>query len=250
MKILNRIFPVLILLVIVFCLLEFVVKFNFISSYILPATSDIFMVYFEFKPDILRASYETIQNSLVGFLFAFFVAQVLVLIVSFSELLKKALLPIAVFFQTVPVIAVAPLLVIWFGFGSPTVRASAGLVCFFPLLSSGLTALESVNPDLLELYKSFKAKKWQILFYLKYPAGFKLIINGIQIALGLSVVGAIVGEFIAGTGLGGLIDSARTQQRVDLVFACILLSSVIAYIYLFFLQLIESLLLKWRPFTR
>jgi NitT/TauT family transport system permease protein len=142
-------------------------------------------------------------------------------------LLRRAVLPFCIFFQTVPVVALAPLMVIWFGFGEPTVIASAAIVSFFPVLANTLLGFESASPEHRELFRSFRATRLQTLRRLEFPAAIPSILSGLRIASGLAVIGAIVGEFVGGGGLGALIDSARTQQKIEMVFAAVLLSSLL-----------------------
>jgi NitT/TauT family transport system permease protein len=150
----------------------------------------------------------------------------------------------------VPIIAIAPLLVIWFGFGDPTVRASAFIVSLFPILANTLTGLQETDPHLKELFRLYKPSPWQLVLKLQIPSAVPYILTGIRISAGLAVIGAIVGEFIAGGGLGALIDAARTQQRVDLVFSGVLMSSVLALSLVFAIEALSRLLLRGRPYLK
>jgi len=163
---------------------------------------------------------------------------------------RRAILPFCIFFQTVPIISIAPLLVIWFGFGQPTVRASAFIVSLFPILANTLTGLQETDPQLKELFKLYKPSVWQLIFKLQIPSAIPYILTGIKISAGLAVIGAIVGEFIAGGGLGSLIDAARTQQRVDLVFSGVIMSSGLALVLVFFIEACSRILLRGRPYLR
>ena len=149
---------------------------------------------------------------------------------SSSDLARRAFYPYAVFFQTVPIISIAPLLVIWFGFGQPTVIASAAIVSVFPIIASTLLGLKSTEPSLLDLFKLYTASNRQTLWMLKIPFALPQIFSGLRIASGLAVVGAIVGEFIGGGGLGSVVDAARTQQKIDRVFAAVLISSLLGVV--------------------
>jgi NitT/TauT family transport system permease protein len=153
-------------------------------------------------------------------------------------------LPYATFFQTVPVIALAPVLVIWFGFGRPTVVASAFIVSLFPIIANSLLGLQSTDPLLLDLFKLYRASRFQTLWKLQWPASLPAIFGGLRIASGLAVIGAVVGEFIAGGGLGEVVDSARTQQRLDKVFAAVLLSSILGLLLVVLIDFISRLTLR------
>jgi len=140
--------------------------------------------------------------------------------------------------------------VIWFGFGQPTVRASAFIVSLFPILANTLAGLQQTDPQLRELFTLYKPSAFTTICKLQIPSALPVILAGLRIAVGLSVSGAIVGEFIAGGGLGSLIDSARTQQRVDLVFSGVLMSSLLALALIFGIDLATKLLLGNRPYLR
>jgi NitT/TauT family transport system permease protein len=155
--------------------------------------------------------------------------------------------PYAIFFQTVPIIAIAPLLVIWLGYGIPTVVASSFIVSVFPVIANSVMGLLGTEPLWLDLFKLMDASRIQTLFRLRVPAALPQIFAGFRIAAGLAVIGAIVGEFIAGTGLGGLVDSARNQQRVDRVFAAVILAAVLGIVYF---SLVSLLTRMWIPYRR
>lgn len=228
--------------------LEFVVRAGGVAPYILPAPSQVAHAFSEFYPELQTAFGATFTATLIGLGISILLGQGLALGLSVSPFLRRALFPIAVFFQTVPIIAIAPLLVIWFGFGQPTVRASAAIVAFFPILSNALVGLQSTSRESLELFQILGATKFQTLLRLRIPSGLRATLAGLRVAAGLAVVGALVGEFVGGGGLGSLIDSARTQQRVDLVFACVVSSALLGLIFVAAVALLERLILSWRPF--
>ena len=152
---------------------------------------------------------------------------VIAIALSSSGWIQKAFYPYAVFFQTVPIIAIAPLLVIWIGFGTPTVVTSAFIVSVFPVIANTLSGLLSTDPALRDLFRLYGASPASALFKLRLPYALPSILTGLRVAAGLAVIGAIVGEFITGGGIGGVIDISRTQQRVDKIFAGLLLASLL-----------------------
>lgn len=226
----------------------FAVKLAWVPNYLLPSPMEVALAIIENWSDFQLALLSTFKSTAIGFLLSALLGFLTALAFVFFPVIKRALLPFAVFFQTVPVIAIAPLLVIWFGFGEPTVRASAFIVSFFPILASTMTGLGNVEPAHIELFKAFGAKRWQTLFLLQIPSSLASVFSGLQISAGLAVIGAIVGEFVAGGGLGGMIDSARTQQRVDLVFAAILLASLLGVVFVSAIRKTAKKLVCWRPF--
>lgn len=211
------------------------------APYLVPGPIQVLETFWEERGSLLRASWQTSAQALLGLGMAFMVSLALAFFLILFQTLQRIVLPLASFFQTVPVVAIAPLLVIWFGFGAPTVRASSALVSFFPLLANILSGLNSASPNQLDLFRVYGARPWQIFWKLRLPSSMRQVFVGLRIGSGLAVVGAIVGEFIAGGGLGSLIDSARTQQRVDLVFASVLLSSIVGWIFILLIERISAI---------
>lgn len=226
----------------------FVGAAGWIPEYLLPGPQQVLAALVDRREEFQSALFTTAQSTLWGFLASAVSGYLLALAFVLFPLLKRAFLPFAVFFQTVPVITLAPLLVIWFGFGEPTVRASAFIVSFFPVLANSLIGLGNVSQADLELFEAYKASRLQVLRCLLIPSSLLSLLSGLQISAGLAVIGSLVGEFVAGGGIGGLIDSARTQQRVDVVFAAILLVSLLGAVFVSAVRFLGRSLLKWKPF--
>jgi len=145
-----------------------------------------------------------------------------------SATLRRVLMPYVVTSQVVPKLALVPLFIVWFGFGTtPTVVITA-LICFFPLLENTLTGIAQVDAARLELFRMLGATRWKTLWRLKVPAGLPAILAGLRVAVVLALVGAVVGEFIgASKGLGALIIAAQGSMDTPLMFAVLLLITVI-----------------------
>lgn len=229
---------------------QLVVESHWVPSYLLPSPTAIFHVTVRLWPDIWTATLSTGQSILWGLGLSAVIGISVAISFFLVPFLRRAILPFCVFFQTVPIISVAPLLVIWFGFGQPTVKASAFIVSLFPILASTLTGLQETDPLLTELMRLYKPSPLTMITKLQLPSALPYILTGLRISAGLAVIGAIVGEFIAGGGLGSLIDSARTQQRVDLVFSGVLMSSVLALLLVFSIDIVSRLALRGRPYLR
>ena len=145
-----------------------------------------------------------------------------------SARLRDVLMPYVVLSQVVPKLALAPLFIVWFGFGTlPTVVMTA-LICFFPLLENTATCMQQVDAQRLELFRMLRATPWQTLWRLKIPAGLPHIMAGLRVAVVLAWVGAVVGEFIGGSkGLGALIMAAQGSMDTPLMFAVLVLITVL-----------------------
>ena len=240
--------PAWIFLAILLGVWQAIVALQWVPSYLLPSPQAILQTIWESRAEIVDALMSTF-SCVVWALLSSVVSGVTIAVLFFSNsLLRRAILPFCVFFQTVPIIAIAPLLVIWFGFGPPTVKASAFIVSVFPMLANTLTGLQQTDPKLRELFSLYRPGPLATIRKLLLPSALPYILTGLRIAVGLAVIGAIVGEFIAGGGIGGMIDSARTQQRVDLVFAGVLLSSLLALALIFAIDGIAKLTLGGRPY--
>ena len=229
---------------------QWIVTQQWVASYLLPSPLQIFHTTVELWPEIFAATLSTAQSISWGLGLSILIGVTLALLFFAIPIARRAILPFCIFFQTVPIISIAPLLVIWFGFGQPTVRASAFIVSLFPILANTLTGLQETDPQLKELFKLYKPSVWQLIFKLQIPSAIPYMLTGIKISAGLAVIGAIVGEFIAGGGLGSLIDAARTQQRVDLVFSGVIMSSGLALLLVFIIEVSGRVLLRGRPYLR
>jgi len=241
------ILPLLALLGIVL-LWEAVIQLRWISSFILPEPSQILRSLFEDREELLGALYTTAFSVSVSFMLSLTVGIVSAVVLFTSETVLLAFYPYTIFFQTVPIIAIAPLLVIWFGYGVPAVVASGFIVSVFPVIASTLTGLLSSDPALKDLFQLYQASRLQALVKLYLPGSLPFILNGLRISGGLAVIGSIVGEFLGGVGIGSIIDVARAQQRIDKVFAAVLLASLLGLTLIKMIDLASYWLLRnWHP---
>ncbi len=173
-----------------------------------------------------------VQALLTGFVAAAVTGICSAVVLSMSRWIQRALYPYTVFFQTVPIIAVAPLLVIWFGAGTQAVAVSAFVVAVFPVIANTLAGLLATDPALRDLFRLYGAGRLAALFKLSLPSALPNIVTGLRIAAGLAVIGTIVGEFVAGVlsgpvGLGILVLEAKRAGRTDLLFAAVLMASLL-----------------------
>ncbi|MCM2281948.1 MAG: ABC transporter permease subunit [Bdellovibrionaceae bacterium] len=227
----KRFLPPLLPLLVVVVSLEFLVRWQILPSFLVPAPSEVARSLVVDRAEYWTAVTLTGGAAALGLLLSFVIGTSLAIVLSTSVFLRRAFFPYAVFFQTVPIIAIAPVLVVWFGYGLPTVIASAFIVSLFPVVASTLLGLQSTDPALLDLFRLYRASRLHSLLRLRLPFALPQIYSGLRVASGLAVIGAIVGEFIAGGGLGGVVDSARTLQRIDKVFAAVLISSILGLLF-------------------
>jgi NitT/TauT family transport system permease protein len=240
----KRFLPPLIPFLAVTLATEFAVRQGMLKSYLVPAPSAVFQALAGSRAELAAALLETSAAALAGFALSTLAGVAIAVALSSSRAIQRAFYPYAVFFQTVPIIAIAPLLVIWFGYGMKTVVASAFVVSIFPVIANTLTGILSTDPALRDLFRLYGASPAVTLFKLRFPAALPQILTGLRVASGLAVIGAIVGEFIGGEGLGSVVDVARTQQRVDKVFAAVLLASVLGLALFGAINLVSALTLR------
>lgn len=225
---------------------EVLVRYEFVAPYILPAPSAVVRSFATDFWEYFSAIQVTLGAAFLGLLLAAFAGVAFALLLSTSSWTERAFYPYATFFQTVPIIAIAPLLVIWFGFGLKTVIISAFIVSVFPVIANTLAGLNRVDPALVDLFRLYGGSKKDLLLKLRLPNSVPYIMTGLRISSGLAMIGAVIGEFIAGGGLGGIIDASRTQQRLDKVFAAVMLASFSGVVLIFLLNQVSKYFLhKW-----
>jgi NitT/TauT family transport system permease protein len=236
--------PALIPFAVVTLSTELLVRLGLVKAYLIPAPSSICLAILDNWSELAAALGKTSAAALIGFALSTSAGIAIAVFLSSSRAIQRAFYPYAVFFQTVPIIAIAPLLVIWFGYGMRTVVASAFIVSIFPVIANTLTGLLSTDPALRDLFRLYGASTPVTLFKLRFPAALPQILTGLRVASGLAVIGAIVGEFIGGQGLGSVVDVARTQQRTDKVFAAVLLASLLGLALFGLINLISAITLR------
>lgn len=241
---LRRMVPPLIPFLLVTAVVEAAVRSGSIPAFLVPAPSSVFATVWADRRELFGALLTTAAGALAGFALSTAAGVAIAVILSSSRAVQRAFYPYAVFFQTVPIIAIAPLLVIWFGYGMKTVIASAFVVSIFPVIANTLTGILSTDPALRDLFRLYGASPRVTLLKLRFPAALPQILTGLRVASGLAVIGAIVGEFIGGSGLGSVVDVARTQQRVDKVFAAVLLASLLGLALFAVLNLVSAVTLR------
>ncbi len=168
-----------------------------------------------------------------------------------SPLLESLLSPLIVAFQSTPVVAYAPLLVIWFGSGPTSKIVTSALIVFFPMLMNTVVGLRGAPADLRDVMRSMQATRWQMFIKLEVPAALPVLLGGLKVSATLAVIGAVVGEFVsANAGLGFLINLARSQYDTPLVIVAVLTLAFLARLLYGMVSLLERQLLRWQRRVR
>ena len=160
--------------------------------------------------------------------------------------IKKGLYPYAIALNTIPLIAIAPLLIVWFGTGILSKIIASVIICFFPILVNTVRGLNNFDKETIDLFRSYSATKSQIFTKLRLPASLPYLFTGLKIATGLSVVGSLVGEFIGGNkGLGYIILVSSYRLETINMFGAIMLSTLMGIIFFLIISFIEKRVIFW-----
>jgi NitT/TauT family transport system permease protein len=182
-----------------------------------------------------------------GLMIGIFSASLLGYLLSKSKLLERVLSPFLVASQAIPIAAIAPLLIIWFGSGVFSKVLICSLTVFFPVLVNTLVGLHAVPDTMRDLMRTLHATRWQTLYYLELPAALPVLLGGMRVGATLSVIGAVVGELAgADKGLGFLINVGRGQYDTALVFVAVLTLVLLAVTLYGSVLLLEKRLLRWQ----
>ncbi len=253
MRALRNLLPPLVALIILLALWESLTRALHIKAFELPPPSAIFLAAVKKPGPFLQAMGNTAKGALMGFGASAIFGVLAAVILASSRTLERALSPYTVFLQTVPIVAIAPLLVLWFGPGLRAITVSAFIVSVFPVIANTLAGLRSVEPALRDLFRLYGAGRAATLLQLSLPSALPSIVTGLRVASGLSVIGTIVGEFVAGfsedgAGLGILILSDYRQLNTDRLFVSVLLAAALGLILFAAVNLLGVLLLRrWHP---
>lgn len=239
--------PLSLLLAILAC--ELLVTIGNWPAFILPAPSLVWVKFIQSVQDgsLARHTAYTLLEVISGLSLGVSAATLLGYLLAKSPAAERLLSPYIVASQSVPVVAIAPLLVIWFGPGLFSKILICALIVFFPVLVNTVVGLRSVPDDLRDLMRSLKATRWQTFWMLEAAAALPVFLGGLRIGATLAVIGAVVGEFVgADRGLGFLINRARGQYDTALVFVAVLTLVLLATTLYSSVALLEAVTLKWQ----
>lgn len=225
---------------------EVIVRLLDIAPYLLPKPSDIVQAAQQNYTNLTHSVWTTIVEAFIGFVVSAILGIGFAIVLALSKLVEKSVYPYAIILQTIPIVAIAPIIVIWFGAGMNAIVIIAFLISFFPILSNTLIGLNSTDQNMKNLFYLYNATKLQTILRLRIPAALPYIVAGLKISCSMAVIGAIVGEYVAGIGggdggLGYAITIASTRLQTAYLFACGLSASVLGIVFF----LLVNLLSKW-----
>lgn len=251
MKIKNnfkKIFLVILTVLLFILLWEGTIRLFNISDFLLPNPLKVFSTYISmaFSGRLFFHTWVTMIEALIGFIMGAFIGVLLGYLVSKSKTIDYVLSPFIIAAQTTPKLALAPLFLIWFGFGLLSKIFITALVVFFPIFVNTVVAIKSINPGLKALMKLVHASKWQTFKNLELPSSLPMLFAGFKSGITLAIVGAVVGEFVgANAGLGYLIIFGTGQLNTEMVFTAITQLVLIGIISYEIVAIIGSKLMKW-----
>ncbi len=217
-----------------------------LPAFVLPSPARVAQAAWETRDLLTAAALTTLLETGLGLAAALVLGLALAALMDYSALARRALYPLLVASQTVPVLAVAPLLIIWFGFGLLPKVLIVVLVCFFPLAINTADGLASADPDQIALLRAMGARRSQIWRLVRLPAALPAFFSGLRVAVTYSVVGATLGEWVGGSaGLGLYLLRSKNALATDQVFVAILVSALLSIGLFVLVTLIERALLPW-----
>ncbi|MEP6967421.1 MAG: ABC transporter permease [Pseudomonadota bacterium] len=228
-------------------------RLSHVPQYLLPAPSAVAVALARNAPILAVSAWRTLVMALEALAAAFVLGGGLALAVSLSRAAEQAVRPLAVALQVTPIVAIAPLIVIWTGVDHPgrAIVALAAIVAFFPIFSGTVRGLTSADPDLERLFDLYGAKPLQRLFRLRLPSALPFIVEGCKVASGLAIIGAVVAEFVAGSGgaqglAWRILEAGNRLQTAKMFAAIVALSLMAAGVHLVFQGLERRVLAWWR----
>jgi len=245
-KLVRRALPWVVIMTI-FLLWEIVVRVFDIEQFVLPAPSAVFASGWEWRWPILDNSWQTLMTTVVGFMFAVGFGLFAGVALGSSTLVYDGFYPALVGFNSIPKVAVIPILVIWFGIGTVPAIITAFLISFFPIMVNVAAGIATVEPELKDVLRALGAKPWQIILKVGLPRSMPYFFASLKVAITFAFVGSIVAETVAGNkGIGNLMLVASSRFEVPLAFAGLLATSIMGIgMYLLVAEFIERRTTGW-----
>lgn len=212
----------------------------------LPAPSEIGRELASSRGLLLDHTLITLEEIVLGFLAALAAGLMLAASIAYSRILERSVYPIVIASQTIPVIAIAPLLLIWVGYGITPKVIVVALICFYPIAVNTVDGLKAVDPDMVNMIKTLGASRWQVFSKLQMPMAMPYMFSGIKIGISVSVIAAVIGEWVgASAGLGYLITYSQPLFLTSRVFAAIVVLSVMGISLFLLASIVERMMLPW-----
>ncbi|MCY4653091.1 MAG: ABC transporter permease [Dehalococcoidia bacterium] len=243
----RRWLPALLIVLGILIVWEAYVRIFDVQTWLLPAPSAIGVALVEDAGLLRRHTGVTLSEILVGFALALVSGALLAAAIGISRTLERALYPFIIASQTIPIIVIAPMLLIWVGYGLAPKVIVVALISFFPIVVNMVDGLKSVDRDMVNLMRTLGANRWQIFFKVQVPTSLPYLFSGMRVAIAVSVIGAVIGEWVGSSeGLGYLMLRSKPQFLTERVFASIVILSVMGIALFGSVGILERIAIPWR----
>jgi putative hydroxymethylpyrimidine transport system permease protein len=218
-----------------------------LEPFLVPSPAEIATALWEERSVLADNAWVTLQEIVLGFLCALVAGVGFAVVLHLSEALRLALYPLIVVSQTIPILVIAPILVIWFGFGTGPKLAVVALICFFPIVVNTLDGLRSTDTEARKMMRTLNASRGQVLRRLEAPTALPYVFSGARIAIVIAPIGAVFGEWVGSdSGLGHLILQDNAQLQTARLFAAVAILAAMALLLFGLLALAERRVVRWR----
>ncbi len=242
--------PVL-MMVILLVLWDLAIRLFKIPPYLIPAPDKVVGQLYAEWPRLWRESLTTTYATLGGFGLSILFGIPMAVMIAYSRTVESFVYPLLVFSQSIPKIAIAPLFVVWFGFGIIPKIIAAFMLGFFPIVVSTVMGFKSVDADMLDLARSMRASRWQTFIRISLPHALPSIFSGLKVSITLAVVGAVVGEFVgSNSGIGYVLQIANGNFDLPLMFAALVVLSMIGVVLFVAIDVLERWAIPWHAAHR
>ncbi|MDB5511973.1 MAG: transporter permease [Enterovirga sp.] len=219
-----------------------------VPGWVLPMPSAIATTAWEWAPELASNTLVTMRETLVGFVLALVLSVPLAVVIAFAPVARRILYPILLGLQSIPKVALAPLVILWLGIGEWPKVVIVVLVCFFPILVNVVAGLEAAPRNMLDLMRSLTATQLSIFLRLRLLVALPPLFPGCKVAITFAVIGSVIGEFVAAQdGLGYLILTSTAQSQTPLAFAALLVLTVLSVVLFYAIEAVERRVVTWTP---
>jgi NitT/TauT family transport system permease protein len=241
----------IIFLVFLVALWDVAIRVFHIPPYQIPAPKDVVITLWDEWPKLLAEAWPTTVATIWGFLLSIAFGIPIAMLIAGSRTVESYVYPLLVFSQSIPKIAIAPLFVVWFGFGLFPKVLSAFLLGFFPIVVSAVQGFKSVEPDMIDLARAMEANRLQIFRMVSFPHALPAIFAGLKVSITLAVVGAVVGEFVgSNSGIGYVLQRSTGNFDLATMFAALVVIALIGVVLFWILDVLERIAIPWHASQR
>lgn len=242
----DKLYPIA-AIIIILVLWQFITDIKHVPQYILPSPAKIVNTLIKDFSIIMGHTKVTLYESFIGFALSIIFSFILAVLMDSFKIIKKSIYPILVISQTIPTIAIAPLFIIWFGFGTLPKIIVVIMVCFFPIVISLVDGFEKIDRDYISLFKTMKASKLQSFYHLKLPYAMVNLFSGLKIAATYMIMSAVIGEWLGGDkGIGVYMVRSKNAYALDKVFASILIIVIVSILIIYIIDFIAKKIIHWK----